>query len=133
MGAVVAGPDGAEVPLEMGSYGIGVSRLVGALIEANHDDAGIIWPEGVAPFRLGLINLRPADDKCRVALTAAEQQTLPRRAPDAKRGLRGVSGQLTIDGHAAIPGERCQRFQILADTRTCKRFDALRRDAQRIA
>ena len=59
MGAVVAGPNGEEVPLEMGSYGIGVSRLVGALIEANHDDAGIIWPESVAPFRLGLINLRP--------------------------------------------------------------------------
>src|SRR5205823_12063707 len=45
----------------------GVSRLVGALIEANHDDSGIIWPESVAPFRLGLINLRPADDKCRAA------------------------------------------------------------------
>src|SRR5207302_9557870 len=58
MGAVVAGPNGEEVPLEMGSYGIGVSRLVGALIEANHDDAGIIWPQSVAPFRLGLINLR---------------------------------------------------------------------------
>ena len=51
----------------MGSYGIGVSRLVGALIEANHDDAGIIWPESVAPFRLGLINLRPADARCREA------------------------------------------------------------------
>ena len=67
MGAVVAGPDGEEVPLEMGSYGIGVSRLVGALIEAKHDEAGIIWPESVAPFRVGLINLRPADDKCRDA------------------------------------------------------------------
>ncbi len=65
MGAVVAGPDGAPVALEMGSYGIGVSRLVGALIEANHDDAGIIWPESVAPFRVGLINLRPADERCR--------------------------------------------------------------------
>jgi prolyl-tRNA synthetase len=48
----------------MGSYGIGVSRLVGALIEANHDDAGIIWPESVAPFRVGLINLRGGDAKC---------------------------------------------------------------------
>src|SRR6202140_3399991 len=67
LGAVVAGPNGEEVPLEMGSYGIGVSRLVGALIEANHDDNGIIWPESVAPFRLGLINLRPADAKCREA------------------------------------------------------------------
>jgi prolyl-tRNA synthetase len=67
MGAFVAGPDGEAVALEMGSYGIGVSRLVGALIEANHDDAGIIWPPSVAPFRLGLINLRPADKRCREA------------------------------------------------------------------
>jgi prolyl-tRNA synthetase len=65
MGAVVAGPEGPSVALEMGSYGIGVSRLVGALIEANHDDAGIVWPESVAPFRVGLINLRPADARCR--------------------------------------------------------------------
>ena len=64
MGAVVSLADGTAVPLEMGSYGIGVSRLVGALIEANHDDAGIIWPEPVAPFRVGLVNLRAADAKC---------------------------------------------------------------------
>jgi prolyl-tRNA synthetase len=67
MGAFVAGRDGEQIALEMGSYGIGVSRLVGALIEANHDDAGIIWPESVAPFRVGLINLRPADARCREA------------------------------------------------------------------
>jgi prolyl-tRNA synthetase len=64
LGAVVAGANGEEVALEMGSYGIGVSRLVGALIEANHDDSGIIWPESVAPFRVGLINLRAGDPKC---------------------------------------------------------------------
>jgi prolyl-tRNA synthetase len=63
MNAVVSGPDG-EVALEMGSYGIGVSRLVGALIEANHDDAGIKWPEAVAPFRVGLINLKKGDPAC---------------------------------------------------------------------
>src|SRR2546423_11954693 len=67
MGCIVVGPNGEEVPLEMGSYGIGVSRLVGALIEANHDDSGIIWPESVAPFRAGLINLRPGDARCREA------------------------------------------------------------------
>jgi prolyl-tRNA synthetase len=67
MGAVVSLADGTAVPLEMGSYGIGVSRLVGALIEANHDDAGIIWPEPVAPFRVGLINLRAADANCAAA------------------------------------------------------------------
>jgi prolyl-tRNA synthetase len=65
MGALATGPDGEAVALEMGSYGIGVSRLVGALIEANHDAAGIIWPESVAPYRVGLINLRPADPRCR--------------------------------------------------------------------
>jgi prolyl-tRNA synthetase len=64
MGAVVSLADGSSVPLEMGSYGIGVSRLVGALIEANHDDNGIIWPESVAPFHVGLINIRAGDAKC---------------------------------------------------------------------
>src|SRR5205823_12055323 len=67
MGAVVAGPNGEEVPLEMGSYGFGVSRLVRALVEANHDGNGIIWPERVAPVRRGLVNLPPADDKSRAA------------------------------------------------------------------
>ncbi len=61
MGATVSGPDGAPVTLHGGSYGIGVSRLVGALIEASHDQAGIIWPEPVAPFRIGLANLRQGD------------------------------------------------------------------------
>src|SRR5499427_6067550 len=67
LGAVVAGSDGEPVALEMGSYGVGVSRLVGALIEASHDDAGIIWPESVAPFRIGLIDLKPTDAACRAA------------------------------------------------------------------
>ncbi len=61
MGAVVTGPDGNEITLEMGSYGIGVSRLVGGIIEASHDDAGIIWPEPVAPYKVGLINLKVND------------------------------------------------------------------------
>ena len=64
MGAVVTGPDGAEVPVEMGSYGIGVSRLPAAIIEASHDGNGIIWPEPVAPFRVGLVNLRASDAAC---------------------------------------------------------------------
>jgi prolyl-tRNA synthetase len=67
MGAVVSLADGSSAALEMGSYGIGVSRLVGALIEANHDDSGIIWPESVAPFRVGLVNIRAGDAKCRAA------------------------------------------------------------------
>jgi prolyl-tRNA synthetase len=67
MGAVVAGPNGEQTAVEMGSYGIGVSRLVGAIIEASHDDAGIIWPGAVAPFRVGLVNLRTSDAKCAAA------------------------------------------------------------------
>lgn len=58
MNARVAGPDGVDVPVHMGSYGIGVSRLVGAIIEASHDENGIIWPESVAPFQIGLISLK---------------------------------------------------------------------------
>ena len=61
---LVAGPDGAETLVHMGSYGIGVSRLVGGIIEASHDDDGIIWPASVAPFDLGLINLKVGDDAC---------------------------------------------------------------------
>jgi prolyl-tRNA synthetase len=58
MKAVVAGPDGTERPVHMGSYGIGPSRLVAAIIEASHDDAGIIWPEAVAPFKVAVLNLK---------------------------------------------------------------------------
>jgi prolyl-tRNA synthetase len=65
MNAKIAGPNGDDVLVEMGSYGIGVSRLLGAIIEASHDDAGIIWPESVAPYRVGLISLKPDDPKTR--------------------------------------------------------------------
>jgi prolyl-tRNA synthetase len=61
MGLQVSGPDGRMITPEMGSYGIGVSRLVGAIIEANHDEAGIRWPDAVAPFRLAVLNLKSGD------------------------------------------------------------------------
>ncbi|MDJ0858233.1 MAG: proline--tRNA ligase [Dinoroseobacter sp.] len=61
MGANVQGPDGQSVPVHMGSHGIGVSRLLGAIIEASHDDKGIIWPEGVTPFHCGIVNLKQGD------------------------------------------------------------------------
>jgi len=64
MGLKVQGADGGEVIPQMGSYGIGVSRLMGAIIEASHDDNGIIWPDAVAPYRIGLINMRADDAKC---------------------------------------------------------------------
>jgi prolyl-tRNA synthetase len=101
MGAVVAGPNGEEVPLEMGSYGIGVSRLVGALIEANHDDAGIIWPVSVAPFRLGLINLRAADVKCREA------------ADDLYAKLRGAGIEVLYDDRDESPGAKFAAMDLI--------------------
>jgi prolyl-tRNA synthetase len=61
MKALVAGPDGVDVPIHGGSYGVGVSRLLGAIIEACHDDAGIKWPEAVAPFRVSILNLKQGD------------------------------------------------------------------------
>src|SRR5207302_9373263 len=101
MGAVVAGPDGAEVALEMGSYGIGVSRLVGALIEANHDDAGIIWPESVAPFRLGLVNLRASDAKCAAA------------CDDLYGKLRGAGIDVLYDDRDESPGAKFAAMDLI--------------------
>jgi prolyl-tRNA synthetase len=70
MRAMVSGPDGIERPIHGGSYGIGVSRLVGAVIEASHDEAGIVWPDSVAPFRVGLINLKVGDAAADAAATS---------------------------------------------------------------
>ena len=64
LNCAITGPGGEAATLEMGCYGVGVSRLVGAIIEASHDEAGIVWPESVAPFHVGLINLRVGDAKC---------------------------------------------------------------------
>ena len=64
MKALVTGPDGKDVPVQMGSYGVGVSRLVAAIIEASHDEAGIIWPASVAPFGAAILNLRAGDSGC---------------------------------------------------------------------
>ncbi len=61
MGCRVQGPDGSMVAVQMGSYGVGVSRLVGAIIEACHDEAGIVWPVPVAPFEVGVLNLKAGD------------------------------------------------------------------------
>ena len=64
MGVTIAGPKEELIIPEMGSYGIGVSRLVGAIIEASHDHAGIVWPESVSPFSCGILNLRISDHNC---------------------------------------------------------------------
>lgn len=109
MGAVVTGPDGQPVTVEMGSYGIGVSRVVAALIEASHDDAGIIWPDQVAPFKVALINLKADDETCRTTcddlyarLQAAGVEVIyddRNERPGAKfadMDLIGIPWQLTV-------------------------------------
>ncbi|MFT4954696.1 MAG: prolyl-tRNA synthetase [Brevundimonas sp.] len=92
MKAIVAGPDGKDVPVHMGSYGVGVSRLIGAIIEASHDDAGIIWPEAVAPFDVGVINLRPNDE----AVSAA--------CEDATARLEAAGKTVLYDDRDERPG-----------------------------
>ncbi len=117
MGAQVAGPGGESVTVEMGSYGIGVSRLAGAIIEASHDDAGIIWPDSVAPFKVGLINLKSGDADCdRVCaelygkLNTAGVETLyddrdeRAGAKFATMDLIGLPWQLTVGPRGAKAG-----------------------------
>ena len=70
MKATVQGPDGKPLPVHMGSHGIGVSRLLGAIIEASHDDKGIIWPEGVTPYHCGIVNLKQGDEEADAACDA---------------------------------------------------------------
>ncbi len=116
MGVTVTGPNG-EVTPEMGCYGIGVSRLVAAIIEASHDDSGIVWPESVAPFDAGIINLRVGDAACdRVsaqlyeALKSADLKPLyddtDQRggAKFASMDLIGLPWQLTVGPRGAEAG-----------------------------
>ncbi len=74
LGATVDDGKGGQTPVHMGSHGIGVSRLLGAIIEASHDDKGIIWPEGVTPFHCGILNMRQGDDACDAACEDLYQQ-----------------------------------------------------------
>ncbi|KAF0231135.1 MAG: prolyl-tRNA [Beijerinckiaceae bacterium] len=83
MKAVVAGPDGKDVPVHMGSYGIGPSRLVPAVIEASHDEAGIIWPDAIAPFDVAILNLKPGD-------SATDRVSGELEAALAARGLEAL-------------------------------------------
>jgi prolyl-tRNA synthetase len=118
MGAEVAGPDGAEHAVLMGSYGVGVSRLVAAVIEASHDEAGIIWPEAVAPFGVAVMSLKSddaaVDELCEVAyarLTAAGREPLyddtAERAGSkfATADLIGLPWQLIVGPRGAATGE----------------------------
>jgi prolyl-tRNA synthetase len=118
MKAVVAGPDGAEHPVHMGSYGIGPSRLVGAIIEAFHDEAGIKWPEPVAPFRVMILNLKqggadtdPACERLYAALAAKGIDTLYHdldERPGAKfatADLIGIPWQILVGPRGLAEGK----------------------------
>ena len=77
MKAVVSGSDGKEITVQMGSYGIGPSRLVAAIIEASHDEAGIIWPDTIAPFQVGIANLKVGDASTDKVCEELVQQSAP--------------------------------------------------------
>lgn len=115
MGMAVTGPDGNAVIPEMGSYGIGVSRLVGALIEANHDEAGIKWPDAVAPWAAAILNLRPGDGAtdtlcetlyARLGAETAVYDDRPARAGEkfADADLMGFPWQAIIGPRGAAAG-----------------------------
>ncbi len=101
MKAMIAGPDGTERPAQCGSYGVGVSRLVGAIIEASHDDAGIIWPEAVAPFTVGLANLKVGD---------AATDAACRRIYD---GLTKAGVEVLYDDTEDRPGGKFARLDLI--------------------
>ena len=117
MKANVAGPDGKDTPVHMGSYGVGVSRLLGAIIEASHDEAGIIWPDSVAPFDVIVINLRANDpavcEACEAAVAALESagKTVLYDDTDERPGgkfatadLIGIPWQMTIGPKGVAEG-----------------------------
>ena len=101
MRAVVNGPDGKEVPVHMGSYGIGPSRVVAALIEAGHDANGIIWPDAVAPFTVGIANLKVGD-----AATDTACETL-------YRGLQAAGADVLYDDRDERAGAKFATLDLI--------------------
>ncbi len=101
MGLKVQGPDGGEVVPQMGSYGIGVSRLVGAIIEASHDEKGIVWPDAVAPFACGIVNMRDGDAGCVAA------------ADDLHARLGGDGGDALYDDRALSGGQKLATMDLI--------------------
>lgn len=101
MGATVLDKDGNTVALQMGSYGIGVSRLVGAIIEASHDEDGIIWPPQVTPFDVGLVNIRTDDDNC----TKASEKLY--------RSLKKAGLDVLYDDRSERPGAKFSNMDLV--------------------
>ena len=101
MKAVIAGADGKERPVEMGSYGIGVSRLMGALIEAHHDEDGCKWPMAVAPYHVGLVNLKAGDDETDAA------------GARLYKAFEAAGVEVLYDDTNARPGEKFARMDLI--------------------
>jgi prolyl-tRNA synthetase len=139
MKATVQGPDGVETAVQMGSYGVGISRLVGALIEASHDDAGIVWPDAVAPFGVGIINLRAGDgavnaacETAYAALTAAGKEPLLDDTDERPGGkfasmdLIGLPWQLIIGPRGLADGVVELKRRATGERQTLELNDALK-------
>jgi prolyl-tRNA synthetase len=136
MGLTVQGPDGQQVQPEMGSYGIGVSRLVGAIIEASHDEAGIKWPDAVAPFRAAVINLKQGDAACDAlcetlyaAIPEAIYDDRPERAgvKFADADLMGHPWQVIVGPRGAAAGKVELKRRMTGERAELSPEDALAR------
>ena len=144
MRATVTGPDGKDALVHMGSYGIGPTRLVPAVIEASHDAAGIVWPVSVAPFETMLINLKVGDAACDAAaetlyaeLTVAgidvlyDDRDLGAGGKFATADLIGIPYQVILgprgvkDGEAEIKHRRSGEREALAIAATAARIRGL--------
>ncbi|MEI7037110.1 proline--tRNA ligase [Fulvimonas yonginensis] len=101
MEATVSGVDGVELPVHGGCYGVGVSRLVGAIIEASHDGHGIVWPDAVAPFQAGLLNLKPGDARVDAACESLYA------------GLRAAGIGVLLDDTDERPGAKFARMDLI--------------------
>ncbi len=135
----VAGPAGENITPEMGSYGIGVSRLAGAIIEASHDEAGIIWPDSVAPFRAAILNLRVGDAACDAIAERAYAALAPNALLDdrderagakfADADLMGHPWQIIVGPRSAAAGRVELKRRATGERHDLTIEDALARTA----
>jgi prolyl-tRNA synthetase len=143
MKAVVTHPDGQDRPVHMGSYGVGVSRLMGAIIEAHHDENGCIWPESVAPFGVGIINLKAGDAETDQACQDAyDALTMAGKDPllddtDARAGgkfatmdLIGLPYQLVIGPRGLKEGKAEVKVRATGERHELSLADAVARLAE---
>ncbi|HHY49295.1 MAG TPA: proline--tRNA ligase [Alphaproteobacteria bacterium] len=140
MKATVTGPDGRDVPVEMGSYGIGLTRVVPAIIEASYDDAGIIWPVSVAPFEAIVINLKAGDAAADAACATAEAELAaagidvlhddrdaPAGAKFATADLIGIPYQLILGPRGLKEGNAEIKHRATGERETLPVGDAVKR------